>query len=63
MRHDPRDCWRCRLRARVIDIDVCDGYIRRRYRCPGCAARWTDYQSRMNPRKQLRRVFKPAQVG
>jgi hypothetical protein len=54
--HTPDTCWVCGSRGRVCKSVRCDGYIRRRHACD-CGKRWTTYQSRMNPRRQIRRVF------
>lgn len=50
---DPDRCRLCAARGEVFKSLPRSGYRIRRYRCPnaGCRARWTTYESLLNPRR------------
>jgi len=46
---DPERCGACKVRARVFKSVRRPHWRYRRHACPRCGARWSSWQSRMNP--------------
>jgi 5-methylcytosine-specific restriction endonuclease McrA len=46
---DPERCRDCGVKGQVIDSRMCIWYRRRRHRCPKCRARWSSFESLVNP--------------
>lgn len=48
---DPDRCRGCGRKARVVQVEKCRGYTRRRHACRACSVRWNTYQTRLHPKR------------
>jgi uncharacterized Zn finger protein len=54
---DPYLCPKCGAKGRVVDSKKRKGYRYRSHECSRCGLHWPSYHSRLNVRREIRRIL------